>query len=410
MCFSFFPKTTNNSLFEKKQNKMLLKLIKLFTFSLIKRQTIKKMKFYLKFYFIKWRLYELTWKYIIIFWGIMFSLYFINYLPWIFPKENYFSIDEIIKHCDSRHYKIFDPVILAIINLLVDPFFAFIYFIIYYPKFRNEVNYLSSKKRLTWYFVILFMLGMLDSILYKFIATSWPADTLISKNQQDSIIYFRNFPEAVLVIVLFTGYWSFYKTNQNLFIDKLRLMRRGQSHDLLNLFSYIGLYSGDEENHKLDEFTRRLKEYSSYLGYSRIKDSVPLAEEVKHINNYVNLRIKRLDNPPKVILKGLNLDFNPLVIKQSIVPGLLVEGVRNAIKHGESEDKKWYIKIETNIINDQLIFNVENPIPSNPIIPNSTNEGLNYIKVCLENYYPYQHEFHTRRFNDKFIFDLKIDL
>jgi len=343
--------------------------------------------------------------YLLFFWFIMSILYYINYLPWIYDGTN---LDEIFEN--GKYSK--DPFYLALANVIVDGIFSLILFALFYKKIRETSNYFSNVKNLLIYLSAVIILSALNSYIYYVIFDL--NKVLIEKE----VIPIRNFPEAVLSMNLFIGFWFFYKRNldlvsdkEKLEIDKARLIRRGRDHDYDNIFAYLSIFQGFGEE-QYSTFLEQLNNYSRYLIYDRVTDKVKLETEVAHLKNYLELRTLKFSNNRLELKHNFQKEFTQGL---EITPGILVEGIRNAIKHGEDEHKRLSIAVNVLEKAGELSFFIENGFspnqnkPKNRYTPKS-GRGLGYIEDCLKTYYPEKYEFQAEKVGDKFIFKIKLNL
>ena len=343
-------------------------------------------------------LIKLDYRYVIYFWILFVFLYFIDYLPWI---EN-----------GSATY--LDVVLLTLVNFIVDPIFAFIHFAIFYKPFLEIPDPLKKIKNLIIYLLILSILGVINSLFYWGIASifqnyGWMSDS-------HSVLWYRNIPEATFSMIAFTGIWSFFQKNRRLEVDKMRLSRRGLLHDHENLFSYLSIYN-DKNSEEFEEFQDQLSKYATYLINDRVKDKIRLIDEVKHLENYLNLRSIKYKTRIKQIRFEHPFDNGELPNNNSehyhIVPGILIEGIRNAIKHGlgaAEQGETGGIEVFITEQNGEFHYRVTNTVHKNSK-DEMGGSGLKYTNECLNVYYPDRHEFNygEDRVSENYYFEVKIN-
>src|SRR4030095_4736333 len=100
----------------------------------------------------------------------------------------------------------------------------------------------------------------------------------------------------------------------------------------------------------------RLSEMLRFMLYESDGRFISLSDEIKLVENYLELEMIRYDN-------RLSLSFNKQVDDDcyKITPLLLLPFVENAFKHGISENRfESFIYIDLSVKNGQLAFSIEN--------------------------------------------------
>jgi len=116
---------------------------------------------------------------------------------------------------------------------------------------------------------------------------------------------------------------------------------------------------------------------------------IKLGKEIDHVNNYIELEKIRFSDRIKV-----QTDIAGDVEDQNIAPLLLLPFVENAFKHGvASNSEKAWINIALKKENDQLIYEVENSLPTITAEKDKRKSvthgiGLTNIKKRLQVLYP----------------------
>jgi len=124
----------------------------------------------------------------------------------------------------------------------------------------------------------------------------------------------------------------------------------------------------------------KLSELLSFMLYESGKESIPVQEEIKMVEDYIELQKIRYNERLSVHLKK-RLDND----SQKIAPMLLLPLVENAFKHGASEtrfDAIIYINID--LRDSNLNFCIENTIENGIASKENGSIGLNNIKRQLE--------------------------
>lgn len=148
---------------------------------------------------------------------------------------------------------------------------------------------------------------------------------------------------------------------------------------------------------------------SSILRYNlnhNSSDHIPLSEEIKNINNYLDLQIIRLAeniHVTKQIVVPDNIIF--------IAPFLLTPLLENAFKYGVNSTDICKIEIYLSLDSNQLIFSVMNKkVAIDHSFPLSEGFGLGItsVKKLLELHYPNNYQFLIDENNKSFKVSLKI--
>ncbi len=173
---------------------------------------------------------------------------------------------------------------------------------------------------------------------------------------------------------------------------------------LNNLYSYVLTNSP-----KAPDMILRLSEILDYALYKSQEPSVPLSQEIKLIDNYLELeKIRYGDRLVVQFYKPTRAINNP------ITPLLLLSVVENAFKHGAGSGvERPKIKISLKEDQEQISFKVWNNKLDHPI-PRSNDDykegiGLFNIKRQLELIYPDRHEVKIKEGSHFFELALRIN-
>ena len=152
------------------------------------------------------------------------------------------------------------------------------------------------------------------------------------------------------------------------------------------------------------EVVLQLSELMRYVIYKGKEDWVKLAEEVKYIEDYINLQQIRLH-------KKLDYRFEKHIQDEhlTVPPLLFILLIENAFKHGvepAEEDCFLHMRLETN--EKSLSFYCSNSIEE--LVPNIEGIGLENLRRRLNLRFPGKHEFWTEIKENTFEATLKIDL
>lgn len=173
-------------------------------------------------------------------------------------------------------------------------------------------------------------------------------------------------------------------------------------HFLFNTLN--GIYALSLENsQKTPDAIVRLSELMRYVSTEINNDFVPLKNEIRHIENYIELQKVRLGNTVDVSFI-LNVPDDDLMI----APLILMPFVENAFKHGLSAQISK-IKIELRVSDaDELIFQIANE--KQAIQGSATGSGLENVKRRLELIYGEQSQLNINNTDINFFVELKLKL
>ena len=167
---------------------------------------------------------------------------------------------------------------------------------------------------------------------------------------------------------------------------ELRLYKaRIKPHFMFNtLNSLYGLFLTKDENAlpSLERFISMMR----YIHTSSMRDFIPLADEVDHIEQYVELQKLRLNGMTSVSL-DISVEDNSL----TIAPMLLMTFVENCFKHGVSPVEESRIDISLRQHGQEMEFTT-----SNRIFPvrhdDGAHTGIDNCRRRLGLLYPGRHE------------------
>jgi two-component system LytT family sensor kinase len=144
-----------------------------------------------------------------------------------------------------------------------------------------------------------------------------------------------------------------------------------------------------EQSHRLPEVILKLSELMRYLLDSSHRKTVPLAEEIRFVESYVELEKLRLDKDADVRVRVVGDPDARLV-----APMLMVPLVENCFKHGlGGNDKACRIHIDIEMAEGQVRFAAENGKGEQISVENSSarGEGLRNLERRLALLYPGRH-------------------
>lgn len=159
-----------------------------------------------------------------------------------------------------------------------------------------------------------------------------------------------------------------------------------------------------QQSPQTPESILQLSELMRYVIYKGQETRVNIREEVKYVNDYVQLQQIRLR-------KRLDMQFTCNVSDDNIQvpPMLLIVLVENAFKHGiEPAEEKAFLHMQLNCDDDQLFFSCENSFEQ--IAANSKGIGLANLERRLALLYPGRYMLNTAIKNHTFKAEMQLDL
>lgn len=152
------------------------------------------------------------------------------------------------------------------------------------------------------------------------------------------------------------------------------------------------------------EVILQLSELMRYVIYKGKENLVPLHEEIKYIEDYIQLQQIRLH-------KQLDFTFEKQVetINLEIPPLLFITFVENAFKHGiEPAEGACYLHLSLHCNENSLTFTCTNSVDEANTAPKGI--GLENLRRRLELRYPNQHQLDINTDKNSFFASLKVDL
>lgn len=173
-------------------------------------------------------------------------------------------------------------------------------------------------------------------------------------------------------------------------------------HFLFNTLN--GIYALSlEDSAKTPDAIVRLSELMRYVTTEINNDFVSLINEIRHIENYIELQKLRLGNT-------VTISFNKHAIHEDllIAPLILIPFVENAFKHGLSaEIASIQIQLDINV-SGELSFQVINEKASAQI--SESGSGLENVKKRLTLIYGENHRLTIKNTDKNFFVELKLKL
>lgn len=214
---------------------------------------------------------------------------------------------------------------------------------------------------------------------------------------------------VAIAFKLFRLQASSKEREKNLIKEKLEtelkfLRNQTNPHFLFNTLNNIYALARKKSD-KTPEVVMKLSELLSFMLYESGKDVITITEEIKMIEDYIDLqRIRYSDR--------LSIQFDREIDNdaQLIAPLLLLPLVENAFKHGVSETRfDSFINIDIRLNDGQLAFSIKNTIENGKPKSGNNNIGLPNIKRQLELMYT-EHEMLIQNDGKTFNVNITINL
>lgn len=272
------------------------------------------------------------------------------------------------------------------------------YLTVYYliPQYFSKKKYFQF---LLWFIISAYLISVFSRILIVHVAEPlvieepFEQETLLEILTQAKWLALRYFP-ATYIMVLFFWLISFLNfSRENLSLQKAKaanelkmLKAQLNPHFLFNTLNNIYSLSLDNSP-KTSESIGKLSEILDYVLYRCESKFVPLSEEIKLLENYIDLEKLRYDERLKVNFeKQVEWDMD-------IAPLILLSLVENAFKHGAGEDGgSPKIDISLQSITNVFTFIISNTLVETEMDTSKPAIGLKNIKKQLDLIYPDRYE------------------
>ncbi|MEM8525290.1 MAG: histidine kinase [Bacteroidota bacterium] len=153
---------------------------------------------------------------------------------------------------------------------------------------------------------------------------------------------------------------------------------------------------------KSDDALRSVEKLTAMLRYGLYEQEefVPLAQEIKHLHNFIELERMRYDYDLE-----LHLNINESTQEFKVPPFLLIPFVENAFKHG---DLRQSLHIDLEVQNQKLHFGIKNAVKSKQK-DGVGGIGLENVRKRLELIYGERHDLEVKATDEEFEIQLKIE-
>ena len=160
-------------------------------------------------------------------------------------------------------------------------------------------------------------------------------------------------------------------------------------HFLLNTLNNIyALIAFDTD--KAQQAVQELSKLLRYVLYDNQQTYVPLGKETDFIRNYIELMRIRLSSNVQMTTQ---IDILP-DSRTLIAPLIFISLIENAFKHGTSNDRPSFIRIDIHERGGELVCRIRNScFPKTASDRSGSGIGLKNLSKRLEMIYPQRHTF-----------------
>lgn len=194
---------------------------------------------------------------------------------------------------------------------------------------------------------------------------------------------------------------------QNLVKEKLQtelkfLKNQTNPHFLFNTLNNIYALARKKSD-KTPEVVMKLSELLSFILYESGKETITVAEEIKMLEDYIDLEKIRYSERLSV---NVHKDIDNG--SQKIMPLIMLPLIENAFKHGASETRfDSFINVGIKLDKGHLFYSIENSFENGKTRKSDNSIGLNNIRRQLELMYK-EHEMKVH--NDENIFKVNVSI
>lgn len=173
-------------------------------------------------------------------------------------------------------------------------------------------------------------------------------------------------------------------------------------NSLNNIYSLSQLKSD-----KTGDAVLQLAAIMRFVTYESDKDKVKLTDELKQINNFIQLQFLKDDD-----INNVEFQIGECSDTLRIAPMLLLPFIENSFKHSNFEDKeKGWIKIDVHCEDTTLVMDISNSASLNSTKKDSTGGvGMENVRKRLSLIYPEQHSLSIKQDKDSYNVKLELDL
>lgn len=317
----------------------------------------------------------------------------------------------ILLFLEGWDYGIFFHVTNALFRLLV------LGGLIYYNYYYLISNYLTKERFLTYCGLLVLsviIVTPLSNILFFFKSMGYPEYNDYIKNNHHSFFIINFLVVGTSTIFKIISDWAKHQRERTALQtqtmqSELRFLKSQiNPHFLFNTLN--NLYALTlKKSDDAPEIVIKLSEMMRYMLYECNEKRVPLAKEVKYIQNYLDLESLRQGKDVEI-----NFDVYGTVKNQQIAPLMFIPFLENSFKHGLNHHiDQGYVDIRLDAAPEMVRLRIENSKPDSvplPEHPRSGGIGLVNVRRRLNILYPERHNLNIENEPNSYAIDLKIQL
>ncbi len=228
-----------------------------------------------------------------------------------------------------------------------------------------------------------------------------------------TVLHFEAFFIAIITLSIILAKIYFIKDNdtqelikKNLESELNFLKNQINPHFLFNSLNSI-YFLIPKNAKKAAEVLLKFSDMLSHQLYEGNKDFIQLENEIKHLEDYIELeKVRQGDR--------VNVDWSVdgLVNGQQIAPMIFLTFLENAFKHGQlSSESSYKIEGKIEVDKNKISFKLRNDTGTNgQPVENDKGVGLENTKRRLELLYPNRHQLSISKSDTSFVVDLTLEI
>ena len=224
----------------------------------------------------------------------------------------------------------------------------------------------------------------------------------------DISLYFVIYIFVSSLLRLARGWFQLQELEKEKTVAELKALKsQVNPHFLFN--SLNSIYSLARKNSPtVPEKVIQLSDLMRHVIYNSDDDFILLSKEVEMVRNYIELQNLRTPENEKI-----EIEVTGEVDGKNVAPLIFLPFVENSFKHGlKSGAKNPFVKIKIEVIENDLIFDIENSKGKAPEINETKYRGIGIenVKKRLDLIYPGRHSLKITETENTFIVVLQIKL
>jgi len=334
----------------------------------------------------------------------------LHILFWIVLSSISFT-DSYIYNLDAYSAHRYITVIIRIL-LNIFTFYAFYFFVTPRVFNRKGLTYLISFE-IAYLIVFGFIFTFLTFFPYAYInAPGNPFEFTLANGIRDRIFAVVAYISMVSVLGILSKVSLIWYRNQikqketekqNITNELAMLRAQINPHFLFNTLNNIKSLTKSLPS-KATNSVDKLISIMQYMLYDSSQETVPLVNEIGHINNYLDLEKIRYSDADFIVFK-ISGDYSKILIP----PLIFMPFIENAFKHGNRLSPSPGIKIKIDISKTDILFEISNFTKDNFDSQNKNSGfGLANIRRRLDLLFDNKYELTIS--NDTNIYSVKLNL